>query len=86
MHFGGMMIFNLPMGTVTQSVGTALFVGGSVPRVMAEVAMCLPAPCHLLLLALLLVITHLPWLNVWLLRALATVFINRPARDIADIQ
>ncbi|TJZ85574.1 TRAP transporter large permease subunit [Paracoccus hibiscisoli] len=84
-HFGSMMIFNLAMGTIIPPVGPGLFVGASVTRVKVGTVMVLPAPCYLMVLALLLVITHLPWLNVWPLRALATVFINRPARGNADI-
>lgn len=70
LHFGIMMVFNLCIGLCTPPVGSALFVGCSVSGVKIHNLIKPLLPFYAALIAMLLVITYIPWLTLLLPRLL----------------
>lgn len=69
-HFGMIMMVNLGMGLITPPVGTVLFVGSAVAKLrIGQVARAL-TPFFVALLFVLAMVTYLPWLSLWLPRAM----------------
>ena len=65
-HFGIMMIFNLCIGTITQPVGTTLFVGVKVGKTKIE-DVIKPLLYHFaVIFIVLLLVTYIPALSLWL--------------------
>ena len=69
-HFGMIMIVNLGMGLITPPVGTVLFVGSAVAKLPIGVVTKAMGPFFLALLVVLMMVTFMPWLSLWLPRAL----------------
>lgn len=69
-HFGMIMIVNLGMGLITPPVGTVLFVGSAVAKLPIGVVTKAMAPFFAALLVVLMMVTFMPWLSLWLPRAL----------------
>ncbi len=63
-HFGIVMIVNLALGMVTPPVGVNLFVGARVGETSLEKASLGAIPFILAMLAVLLLITYVPWLSL----------------------
>lgn len=67
-HFGIIMIINLGIGLITPPVGTVLFVGSAVAKLPIGVVVKALYPFFLLLLAVLMIVTYVPWVAMWLPR------------------
>ncbi|NYT66279.1 TRAP transporter large permease [Alcaligenaceae bacterium] len=63
-HFGIIIIVNLAIGMVTPPVGVNLFVGARIGGVSLEKASAGAIPFILSMLAMLLLITYVPWLSL----------------------
>lgn len=69
-HFGMIMMVNLGIGLITPPVGTVLFVGSAVAKLKIGVVTKALMPFFVALFVVLLMVTYLPWLSLWLPRAL----------------
>jgi tripartite ATP-independent transporter DctM subunit len=69
-HFGMIMMVNLGIGLITPPVGTVLFVGAAVSKLKIGVVTKAMAPFFLALFIVLLMVTYIPWLSLWLPRAM----------------
>jgi tripartite ATP-independent transporter DctM subunit len=69
-HFGMIMMVNLGIGLITPPVGTVLFVGAAVSKLKIGQVTRAMAPFFVALFVVLLMVTYLPWLSLWLPRAM----------------
>lgn len=69
-HFGMIMMVNLGIGLITPPVGTVLFVGSAVARLSIGTVSRAMMPFFVALFVVLLLVTYVPWLSLWLPRAL----------------
>ncbi|MBN8508235.1 MAG: TRAP transporter large permease [Burkholderiales bacterium] len=69
-HFGMIMMVNLGIGLITPPVGTVLFVGSAVAKLKIGVVTKAMMPFFTALFIVLLMVTYIPWLSLWLPRAL----------------
>jgi tripartite ATP-independent transporter DctM subunit len=69
-HFGMIMMVNLGIGLITPPVGSVLFVGAAVSRLKIGVITKAMTPFFVALFIVLLMVTYLPWLSLWLPRAM----------------
>jgi tripartite ATP-independent transporter DctM subunit len=69
-HFGMIMMVNLGIGLITPPVGTVLFVGSAVAKLPIGTVTRAMMPFFAALIAVLLLVTYVPWLSLWLPRAL----------------
>jgi tripartite ATP-independent transporter DctM subunit len=69
-HFGMIMLVNLGIGLITPPVGTVLFVGSAVAKLPIGVVTRAMMPFFLALFVVLMMVTYVPWLSLWLPRAL----------------
>ena len=69
-HFGMIMMVNLGIGLITPPVGTVLFVGSAVSGLKIGVVTKAMTPFFVALFIVLLMVTYLPWLSLWLPRAM----------------
>ena len=69
-HFGMIMMVNLGMGLITPPVGTVLFVGSAVAELKIGVVARAMKPFFIALFVVLMMVTYLPWLSLWLPRAM----------------
>jgi tripartite ATP-independent transporter DctM subunit len=69
-HFGMIMMINLGIGLITPPVGTVLFVGSAVSKLKIGVVTKAMTPFFVALLIVLMMVTYLPWLSLWLPRAM----------------
>jgi tripartite ATP-independent transporter DctM subunit len=65
-HFGMIMLLNLGIGLLTPPVGATLFVGCAVGRVTLEEVMRGIWPFYAVMVAVLMLVTYVPWLSLWL--------------------
>ncbi|ECB6711895.1 TRAP transporter large permease [Salmonella enterica subsp. enterica serovar Hvittingfoss] len=69
-HFGIIMIYNLAIGTITQPVGSGLYVGASVGKVKVEEVIKPLLPFYGAIIGVLLLITYIPEITLFLPRLL----------------
>jgi tripartite ATP-independent transporter DctM subunit len=69
-HFGMIMMVNLGMGLITPPVGTVLFVGSAIAKLKIGVVARAMTPFFVALFIVLMLVTYLPWLSLWLPRAM----------------
>jgi tripartite ATP-independent transporter DctM subunit len=69
-HFGMIMMVNLGMGLITPPVGTVLFVGSAIAKLKIGVVARAMTPFFVALFVVLMMVTYLPWLSLWLPRAM----------------
>ncbi len=69
-HFGMIMMVNLGMGLITPPVGTVLFVGSAIAKLKIGVVARAMTPFFVALFVVLMLVTYVPWLSLWLPRAL----------------
>jgi len=69
-HFGMIMMINLGIGLITPPVGTLLFVGAAVSKLRIGVVTRAMLPFFVALFVVLMMVTYLPWLSLWLPRAM----------------
>ncbi|HSB23979.1 MAG TPA: TRAP transporter large permease [Burkholderiaceae bacterium] len=69
-HFGMIMMVNLGIGLITPPVGTVLFVGSAVAKLPMGVITRAMAPFFVALFIVLMMVTYIPWLSLWLPRAM----------------
>ncbi len=69
-HFGMIMMVNLGMGLITPPVGTVLFVGSAIAKLKIGVVARAMKPFFVALFIVLMMVTYMPWLSLWLPRAL----------------
>jgi tripartite ATP-independent transporter DctM subunit len=69
-HFGMIMMINLGIGLITPPVGTVLFVGSAVAKLPLGVVSKTMLPFFAALLIVLMMVTYIPWLSLWLPRAM----------------
>jgi tripartite ATP-independent transporter DctM subunit len=69
-HFGMIMMVNLGIGLITPPVGTVLFVGAAVSKLKIGQVTRAMAPFFVALFIVLMMVTYLPWLSLWLPRAM----------------
>ena len=69
-HFGMIMMVNLGMGLITPPVGTVLFVGSAIAKLKIGVVARAMTPFFVALFVVLMMVTYMPWLSLWLPRAL----------------
>ena len=69
-HFGMIMMVNLGIGLITPPVGTVLFVGSAVSKLKIGVVTRAMTPFFVALFIVLLMVTYVPWLSLWLPRAM----------------
>ena len=69
-HFGLMMIMNLCVGTLTPPVGAILFAGCRTHGVKIEQIIRMLLPFFVVILVCLLLITYVPWLSMFIPKAL----------------
>ncbi|MGE0749455.1 MAG: TRAP transporter large permease [Variibacter sp.] len=65
-HFGMIMLLNLGIGLLTPPVGATLFVGCAVGRVTLEEVMRGIWPFYAVMIAVLMLVTYVPWFSLWL--------------------
>ncbi len=63
-HLGVLMVVNMQMGLVTPPVGLNLFVTAGVAKLSLEDTIKASFPWLLVLLAVLLLITYVPWISL----------------------
>ena len=69
-NFGMIMMVNLGIGLITPPVGSVLFVGSAVAKLrIGEVTQAM-MPFFNALVAVLLMVTYMPWLSLWLPRTM----------------
>ena len=61
---------NLGIGLVTPPVGSVLFVGAAVSRLKIGVVARAMTPFFIALFIVLMMVTYIPWLSLWLPRAM----------------
>ena len=69
-HFGMIMMVNLGIGLITPPVGTVLFVGAAVSKLKIGVVTKAMTPFFVALFVVLMMVTYIPWLSLWLPRAM----------------
>jgi tripartite ATP-independent transporter DctM subunit len=69
-HFGMIMMINLGIGLITPPVGTLLFVGAAVSKLRIGVVTRAMVPFFAALFVVLMMVTFMPWLSLWLPRAM----------------
>jgi tripartite ATP-independent transporter DctM subunit len=69
-HFGMIMMINLGIGLITPPVGTVLFVGSAVAKLPLGVVSRTMLPFFAALFIVLMMVTYIPWLSLWLPRAM----------------
>ena len=69
-HFGMIMMVNLGMGLITPPVGSVLFVGSAIAKLKIGVVARAMAPFFVALFVVLMMVTYVPWLSLWLPRAM----------------
>jgi tripartite ATP-independent transporter DctM subunit len=69
-HFGMIMMVNLGIGLITPPVGTVLFVGSAIAKLPIGVITRAMVPFFTALFIVLLMVTYIPWLSLWLPRAM----------------
>jgi TRAP-type C4-dicarboxylate transport system permease large subunit len=69
-HFGMIMMINLGIGLITPPVGTVLFVGAAVSKLKIGVVTRAMTPFFVALFIVLMLVTYIPWLSLWLPRAM----------------
>ncbi|EDH3424793.1 TRAP transporter large permease subunit [Salmonella enterica] len=69
-HFGIIMIYNLAIGTITPPVGSGLYVGASVGKVIVEDVIKPLMPFYGAIIGVLLLITYIPEITLFLPRLL----------------
>jgi tripartite ATP-independent transporter DctM subunit len=69
-HFGMIMMVNLGIGLITPPVGTVLFVGSAIAKLPIGVVTRAMAPFFVALFIVLMMVTYIPWLSLWLPRAM----------------
>ncbi len=69
-HFGMIMLVNLGMGLITPPVGTLLFVGSAIAKLKMGVVVRAMLPFFVALFIVLMFVTYVPWLSLWLPRAM----------------
>jgi tripartite ATP-independent transporter DctM subunit len=69
-HFGIVLIANLCIGLCTPPVGSCLFLGCSIGRSSITAVSWAMVPFYAAMVMALLVITYVPWLSLWLPRAI----------------
>ncbi|WP_062193502.1 TRAP transporter large permease [Caldimonas taiwanensis] len=69
-HFGMIMMINLGIGLITPPVGTVLFVGSAVAKLPLGVVSKTLLPFFVALFIVLMMVTYIPWLSLWLPRAM----------------
>jgi tripartite ATP-independent transporter DctM subunit len=69
-HFGMIMMINLGIGLITPPVGAVLFVGSAISKLKIGVITRAMVPFFGALLIVLMMVTYLPWLSLWLPRAM----------------
>jgi tripartite ATP-independent transporter DctM subunit len=69
-HFGMIMMVNLGIGLITPPVGTVLFVGAAVSKLKIGVVTRAMTPFFVALFVVLMLVTYIPWLSLWLPRAM----------------
>ena len=63
-HFGVIMILTCGIGLITPPVGSVLFVGTGIAKVPVETAMKTIWPFYVACMAVLLLVTFVPWLSL----------------------
>lgn len=69
-HFGMIMMVNLGIGLITPPVGTVLFVGSAISKLPIGVVTKAMTPFFVALFIVLMMVTYIPWLSLWLPRAM----------------
>jgi len=69
-HFGMIMMINLAIGLITPPVGTLLFVGSAISKLKMGVIVRAMVPFFFALFIVLMMVTYIPWLSLWLPRAM----------------
>jgi tripartite ATP-independent transporter DctM subunit len=69
-HFGMIMMVNLGIGLITPPVGSVLFVGAAVSKLKIGVVARAMTPFFIALFIVLMMVTYIPWLSLWLPRAM----------------
>jgi tripartite ATP-independent transporter DctM subunit len=69
-HFGMIMMVNLGIGLITPPVGTVLFVGSAISGLKIGVVTKAMTPFFVALFIVLMMVTYIPWLSLWLPRAM----------------
>lgn len=69
-HFGMIMMVNLGIGLITPPVGSVLFVGAAVSKLKIGVVARAMTPFFVALFIVLMMVTYIPWLSLWLPRAM----------------
>jgi tripartite ATP-independent transporter DctM subunit len=69
-HFGMIMMCNLGMGLITPPVGSVLFVGSAIAKLKIGIVARAMKPFFIALFVVLMMVTYLPWLSLWLPRAM----------------
>ena len=65
-HFGVMLIFNLAVGLCTPPVGSAIYVGCAVGKTSLEKTSVTMLPMYAAMVAVLLLVTFVPFFSLWL--------------------
>ncbi|MBX3619601.1 MAG: TRAP transporter large permease [Rhizobacter sp.] len=69
-HFGMIMMVNLGVGLITPPVGTVLFTGSAIAKLSIGTVSKALTPFFVALFVVLMMVTYIPWLSLWLPRAL----------------
>ena len=69
-HFGMIMMVTLGIGLITPPVGSVLFVGAAVSKLKIGVVARAMTPFFVALFIVLMMVTYIPWLSLWLPRAM----------------
>jgi TRAP-type C4-dicarboxylate transport system permease large subunit len=69
-HFGMIMMVNLGVGLITPPVGTVLFTGSAIAKLSIGTVSKALTPFFVALFVVLMMVTYVPWLSLWLPRAL----------------
>ena len=69
-HFGMIMMVNLGIVLITPPVGSVLFVGAAVSKLKIGVVARAMTPFFVALFIVLMMVTYIPWLSLWLPRAM----------------
>jgi len=72
-HLGVIMVLNMQMGLVTPPVGLNLFVTAGVAKMPMEKVIQASLPWLAVLLAVLIVITYIPWVSLVIPRSLGLI-------------
>ena len=65
-HLGAIMVINLTMGLLTPPVGTVLFIASATAQVKIERLVRSLVPFLIISLAILLLVTYVPWTTQWI--------------------